>query len=123
MPKDPDKINANTRLALFLIHIKLKQLDLAKEINVATSNVARYASGITPTPQKVVDHLYKKYNLNLHWWYTGKGSKIKDTAEPKSLISDIGLLADKIEMLTSRIDEQDRIIKKLVRDVYNRDRK
>lgn len=123
MPKTPGNINDGTRLALFLKEIKLMQLTLAEELNMPPSTIGRYASGFSKTPQKVIDYLYKKHNLNLQWWYTGKGPKIKDTAMPKTLLIDIGMLSDKIEQLTARIDNQDKLIKKLIRDLYDQDRK
>ena len=118
MPKSPDKINDGTKLALFLKEIKVKQLTIAQEMKIPASTMGRYVSGISKTPQKVIDHLYKKYNLNLHWWQTGKGTKVKDAAAPRGLIVDIGMLSDKIEQLTARIDNQDKVIKKLISEIY-----
>lgn len=118
MPKTPDNIKDGTKLALFLRHVKLMQLTLANELGIPTPTMAHYVSGKSKTPQKVIDHLYKKYDLNLEWWYTGKGTKVKDAATPKGLVVDIGLIADKLEILNKRIDEQDRLIKKLTRDLY-----
>ncbi len=120
MPKKPENINEGTRLALFLKERKLVSANLAKEMDMPQSTMARYVSGVTKTPQRVVDYLFKRYNLNLHWWYTGKGTKVKDAAAPKGLVVDLGMIADKIEILTARIDEQDKVIKKLVRDLYDK---
>ncbi|MFN0254471.1 hypothetical protein [Pedobacter ureilyticus] len=99
------------------------QLTIAQEMNIPAPTFSHYVSGKSKTPQKVVDHLYEKYDLNLHWWYTGKGTKVKAEELPKGLITNIALLIDKVEALTSRIDQQDKIIKQLTRDLYNRDSK
>lgn len=118
MPRTPENIIPGSKLAEFLKHVKLRQITLAKEMRLPASNIARYSTGRTPTPTEVVDHLYKKYDLNLDWWHTGNGPKTKDNGTPKkSVLTDIGQLIERMDAMELKLREQDKKIFTLTREL------
>lgn len=121
--KHPDNIKQGAKLKVFLKEIKLTGLALSKEMGIEHTTLSRYISGYSKTPQEVIDYLYKKHKLNLEWWYTDRGDKQKNAKSTKSLVLDVGMINAKIEGLTKRIDEQDKLIKKLMSDLYSRNQK
>jgi transcriptional regulator with XRE-family HTH domain len=119
MPRTPENIIPGSKLAEFIKHLKLKQNDLAKELKVSASNIARYSTGRTPTPVEVIDHLYKKYSLNLDWWYTGNGPKTKANDKPKkSVVTDLGQLMERMDAMEIKLREQDKKILTLTRELH-----
>jgi len=72
------ELNVGNRFKLFRKTIDRKQLELAEDCNINRSTISLIENDVIKPNAKTVIMLAQKYNLNIHWLYTGEGNMFTD---------------------------------------------
>lgn len=108
------------RLVKFREKFDFSQNKFAKEIGSHQPFIAKVEKGETTLPIHYLKYLRQKYNLNLDWYFTGKGKMIIDEDEKSTLISDLSTIKKDYDDLWKQFDEMRKTLHKLVRDFYDK---
>lgn len=93
------------RLKIFLERNKIKQIELARLLDIPKQNMTRYLKGISQFPTEYALVLREKYNMSLNWFYAGSGYMIsKKDEEKKNLVTDIAELKAMLKVALSKIE-------------------
>ncbi|WDF79538.1 helix-turn-helix transcriptional regulator [Mucilaginibacter sp. KACC 22773] len=95
----------------------LTQVELANEYKCGQSTIFRYENGVREPSGAFIKFLHDKYRVSLEYYTTGKGPKFetgKKTSGPTDVIS----LKNTIELQEGRINELERKVNGLIREVY-----
>ena len=105
------------RLKIFLERNNIKQIEVARLLDIPKSSMTRYLKGISQLPTEHALVLRDKYNLSLNWFYAGSGYMVSKKEDDRNLITDIAELRAHLEMANAKIkrleDNQKIIMKQL----------
>lgn len=108
------------RLKEFRLAEGLTQKELGEILNRHASHVNKFEDGTRRIQIEDVKQLHLKLEMSYEWFYHGKGHR-KYKPEKSTLIKDIKTLETSLNIAESKIEQLDRIVQKLVADVYAKD--
>lgn len=93
------------RFVLFIEkHVGSTQEDIAKTFGVTQASVSYVMSGKRKPSSKMITTLILKYNLNMQWLSSGKGTmKLAEPENKKGLLTDITKMREYVGLLEQRI--------------------
>lgn len=112
------------RFKAFRKRIKMSQIELTEFLvgkgllKITQSVISKYELGKYPVPIEVVKVLHIYFRLNYKWFYHGILPMIETESIKKTIPMDLKEIMLTIDVIREKLENQDRVIKKLVRDVY-----
>lgn len=106
------------RLKAFRIAENLTQQEFGEYLGKTESWVSRAESGDRSISIDDIKILNSKLNLSFDWFINGIG-KMKASKKDENLLTTTTDIKNEIKLLTSKLEDHDKIIKKLVRDFYD----
>ncbi|WP_432714401.1 hypothetical protein [Pedobacter sp.] len=111
------------RLRMFMELENIEQSDLVILSKKPQSTVSKWLSGDLKIPPTLIRDMHFKYKLNFNWYYAGTGRRKVSELDKKTLLTDTTDLKARILQDAARIDDLEKVVAKLVRDVYSLDKK
>ncbi|WP_293925406.1 helix-turn-helix domain-containing protein [Sphingobacterium sp. UBA6320] len=107
------------RFKAFRLAEGMTQEEIGEILNLTKSAIGKIEIGIRRISVDHVKLLHQKKSMSYEWFYHGKGNRIH-TAKDENLIKVTTDLRNQIELMSQKLDSQDRAIKKIYRDFYNK---
>lgn len=98
----------------------LTQKEFGALLGKTESWVSKAESGSRNIGLDEVKILHEKLKMSYEWFYHGKGNRLF-VEKDQNLIKVTTDLQNKIDLLTQKVEKQDQILKKIVRDYYAKD--
>lgn len=105
------------RFREFRLAEKLTQEEMGEILGKTKSHINKVEKGILRISVEDVKTLHAKKRMSYEWFYNGEGSRIASKKE-ENLIKVTTDLRNQVELLSQKIDQQDKALKKLYRDYY-----
>ncbi len=115
-------IDEAKRLKSFRLAENLTQAEFGEILGKTESWVSRAESGDRSIGIDDVKILNSKLGMSYEWFINGTG-KMKQSKKDQNLLTTTTDIKNEILLLTAKVEQQDKIIKKLVRDFYAMDSK
>ncbi|WP_394677752.1 helix-turn-helix domain-containing protein [uncultured Sphingobacterium sp.] len=120
MTKEENQITEEARrFKAFREAENLTQEEFGALLGKTKSHINKIEKGVTGVQLKDVKMLHEKKAMSYEWFYHGKGKRLF-TKEDVNTFEFTMDLRNKIDLLVQKVAEQDRVIKKLVRDFYDK---
>lgn len=120
MTKEENRITEEAkRFKQFREAENLTQEEMGAVLGKTKSHVNKIERGVTSVLLSHVKTLHEKMGMSYEWFYHGKGKRLF-TKEDLNTFEFTMDLRNKIDLLVQKVEQQDKIIKKLVRDFYDK---
>jgi DNA-binding XRE family transcriptional regulator len=96
------------------------QAEAAIVCECSQKNISEIESGKTTISLTIVMHLYRKMKMSMDWFFDGKGSQIRGEEPKGNLLNAIADMTGEIEVMKKYIEQNGKVLKKLVSDVYSK---
>ncbi|WP_433863223.1 helix-turn-helix domain-containing protein [Sphingobacterium thalpophilum] len=100
---------------------RMTQEEIGEIIGGTKSLVYKIEKGVLRIQLEHVKKLHEKLGMSYEWFYHGKGKRLFNKADVNTFQLTMDL-RNKIDLLEQKLAEQDKIIKKLVRDFYAKEK-
>jgi len=95
----------------------LSQADMGKVLNKSQVMIGRYERGEKSIPDQVINDLHDKLGMSFEFYYEGK-TPHDSKGGKTSMVTDVHQLTDTITKQGYRIDDLEKMVKKLYNDFY-----
>ena len=95
------------------------QTQAAAVCECSQKHISEIESGKTSVSLKIAYLLYKKLHMNMDWFfYGGKVSWTRKPEDKETLLSNVADLRGEIAVMSKYIEQMQKILNKVVKDVY-----
>ncbi|WP_211348414.1 helix-turn-helix domain-containing protein [Sphingobacterium yanglingense] len=108
------------RFKAFRLAENLTQEELGEALGKTKSWINKVENGSRRITLTEVSILRKKFDMSYEWFYEGKGKRV-ESGKDENLLTVTTALKNEVDLLKQKVEKQDQIIKKLVRDFYAKD--
>lgn len=116
------------RFRAFRKKIKMSQVELSEYLTKkkglkksSQSDISKYELGDYSIPVEIVKAFYLDFKLSYEWFYHGVGTMIIKEPIKKTVTTDLKDILLTLDLIKNKLDKHDSVIKKLVRDVYDKE--
>lgn len=100
------------------------QTEAAVICECSQKHISEIESGKTSVSLKIAYLLYKKLHMNMDWFfYGGKVAWTRKPEDKETLLSNVADLRGEIAVMSKYIEQMQKILNKVVKDVYANDNK
>ncbi len=107
------------RFKEFRLAENLTQTEIGEILSRVQTHIYKFEEGTRRIQLNDVKLLHTKLGMSYEWFYHGKGHR-KYKPEKSTLIKDVTTLQTSINVLESKVEQQDAALKKLYRDFYGK---
>lgn len=121
---EPYQIDQTIRLEKLIKSLNINQIEFAKSLGMAQSNISRMVSGKGQVSVEILNRIFHVYTkVNLHWLLTGDGEMfLSEVNTPRQVDESPApiVVKGRLEELETRLEWLETIVKDLVKTLNNK---